>query len=388
MAYNTITKYSTEDDTTMTPNQQLKYYSLQETDFKIHGRTDMSQSPLPLFWNGSAVEVNVTGSELWIDLEVDYEIFEPWIGYAINNAIVNRQMLTAGRFQLCLFRGMNPDTVKNVRFFRELQAMGEDNDSQLLIHGFSSDGSFRPVAEAKYKLEFIGDSITSGEGTYGALEELDWIPMFMSSSRNYAVITAEALNADYHLISQGGWGVLNGWDNNPHNNIPSCYEQICGLLNGSRNEKLGAFKPWDFASWQPDAIIINLGTNDASSFHQPEWTDPVSGETFKQHLEADGSFRPSDIERFRQAVKNFITTVRKNNPASHIIWVYGMLGYDLTLPITRAINEYQSLTGDMRISFLQLPNTTLETVGSRSHPGIKSHKRAAKVLIEYLKTIL
>lgn len=372
----------------MTKNSRLQYFTLKEALFRIHGRTDRSQDPLPLFWNGSSVEVNVTGSELWIDIEVDYEIHEPWAGCAINGALMSRQMLGAGRYQLCLFRGMNPQTVKNVCFFRELQAMGEDDACHILIHGFSSDGGFHPVSAPRYKLEFVGDSITSGEGTYGALEELDWIPMFMSASKNYAVMTSKALGAEYHLISQGGWGVLCGWDNNPHNNIPTYYEETCGLLHGNVNEKLGAHKPWDFASWQPDAVVINLGTNDASAFHQPGWTDPVSGESFRQHLEADGSFRPADIERFRQAVIDFLGTVRKNNPGAHIVWAYGMLGYDLTLPITEAMNRYQAATGDRNIAFLQLPNTTGETVGSHSHPGVKSHERAAGVLTEYLRTVL
>lgn len=372
----------------MVKNQNLKYYPLKMTEHKIHGRTDESQSFVPLFWNGSSVEVNVTGTELWIDIEVDFDLYEPWIGCAVNGAVVSRQMLTAGRYQLCLFRGMTAENIKNVSFFRELQAMSEDKSSHLLIHGFSSDGSFAPVEEKKYKLEFIGDSITSGEGTYGAKEDLDWISMYMSSSRNYAVMTSNALNADYRLISQGGWGVLSGWDNNPNHNIPSCYEKICGLLKGEANEKLGALKPYDFASWQPDAVLINLGTNDASAFVQPEWKDPVTGEVFKQHTNEDGTYDKADLERFQKALIDFLTVVRKNNPAAPIVWLYGMLGCELTLPITDAINQYRKQTGDNKVSFLQLPAATDETVGSRQHPGYKSHKRSAKVLTEYLKVLL
>lgn len=66
----------------MVKNNNLKSYSLQEATFKIHGRTDEEQCPLPLFWNGSGIEINVTGTELWIDIEVDYDMFEPWAGCA------------------------------------------------------------------------------------------------------------------------------------------------------------------------------------------------------------------------------------------------------------------------------------------------------------------
>lgn len=372
----------------MTKNKNLKYFPLNEATYKVHGRTDETQLPLPLFWNGSGVEVNVTGTELWIDIEVDFDMYEPWAGCAINGAFMSRQMLPAGRFQICLFRGMSQDSVKNVRFFRELQAMSEDNANHVLIHGFSSDGAFLPVPDRKYKLEFIGDSITSGEGTYGAKEEMDWIPMFMSASKNYAVMVSHALDADYRLISQGGWGVYCGWDNNPNNNLPSCYEKICGLLKGETNERLGALKPYPFHAWQPDAVIVNLGTNDASAFSQPAWQDPVTGESFQQRTGSDGAYNREDMAEFQKAVIDFLTLIRKNNPASFIVWTYGMLDYELTLPITDAINTYRKQTGDNKVSFLQLPATTEETVGSRCHPGVPSHKRAAKILIEYLQKLL
>lgn len=373
----------------MSPNINLKQVTLQETAYyKIHGRTDETQEALPLFFNGSGVEVNVTGSELWIDLDVDFDTHEPWIWTALNGAFMSRQMLLSGTYSLCLFRGMSPDTVKNVRFFRELQAMSEDNACRILIKGFRSDGSFLPVKDRPFKLEFIGDSITSGEGTYGAREDTDWLSMYMSASRNYARMVSDALNAEYRLISQGGWGVLCSWDNDPRHNLPSRYEKICGLASGEKNEQLGAGKSYDFQSWIPDAVIVNLGTNDASAFEQPEWKDPVTGRTFKQHKEPDGTYRREDIARFQQAVIDFLSMLRRNNPTSHIVWTYGMLGYDLTFAITDAMNTYQKTAGDRNIAFLQLPNTTDLTIGSHAHPGEKSHARAAQVIIEYLEPLL
>lgn len=330
----------------------------------------------------------MTGTELWIDIDVDYDMHEPWIWTALNGAFMSRQMLSAGSYSLCLFRSMSPEPVKNIKFFRELQAMSEDNTCRLLIKGFRSDGAFWPVESKRYKFEFIGDSITSGEGTYGAKEDMDWLAMYMSSSRNYARMVSDALNAEYRLISQGGWGVLCGWDNDPRHNIPSRYEKICGLAEGEMNERLGAAKDYDFTSWVPDVIIVNLGTNDASAFNQPAWTNPVTGETFQQRKEADGTYRTEDLARFEQAVIDFLGMIRRNNPTSHIIWAYGMLGYDLTLAITDAMNTYRRETGDYNTAFLQLPDTTDETVGSHAHPGEKSHARAAQVVIEYLEKFL
>lgn len=170
---------------------------------------------------------------------------------------MSRQMLLPGSYSICLFRNMTFDVSKTMKFFRELQAMSEDDDCHVFVRGFRCDGEFLPVKEFKYKIEFIGDSITSGEGTYGAISDTDWLTMYMSSSENYATYTAKALDADYRLISQGGWGVYCGWDNDVRHNIPSCYEKICGLGLGKVNEAVGAQKDYNFASWKPVKLSSN-----------------------------------------------------------------------------------------------------------------------------------
>jgi len=65
-----------------------------------------------------------------------------------------------------------------------------------------------------------------------------------------------------------------------------------------------------------------------------------------------------------------------------------MLG-DVMLPaINRAVDAYIKQSGDKKVSVLQLPNTTDDTVGSRQHPGVLSHEKAAKVLAAYISEIL
>ncbi len=373
----------------MIQNTDLKSFDLPHVNhYKVYGRTDLEAYPLPLFWNGSAIEVNVTGTELWIDIEVDFDAFEPWIGVAIDGAFINRQMLLPGSYSVCLFRNMPKETVKNVCFFRELQAMSDDSGCHLLIRGFQSDGEFLPVPEKELKLEFIGDSITSGEGTYGPNGDQPWISMFMSASRNYATLTAKALNADCHLLSQGGWGVLCGWDNNPYHNLPSCYEKICGLAGGETNRSLGAQKPNPFDSWQPDAIVVNLGTNDCSAFSQPEWLNSETGETFGLHKDENGAFCPKDIARFQKAVIDFLYMLRKHNPTAKIVWVYGMLGHDLSCYIKDAVEAFRGETSDCDVTFLELPDTAEKDIGCRFHPGVHAHEKAAEILSEYLREVL
>jgi len=373
----------------MKENEKLKVLTLSNIEnLKVHGRTTGCLSPLTLFWTGSAIELNAKGSELWIEVEADYDNYEPWISIVINSATVSRQMLTVGRQWICVFRGMTENSIKNVRIVRDVQAMSGDPGCYMQIYAVKFDGEFLPVEEKPYKLEFIGDSITSGEGTVGGKVEEDWISMWFSAINNYATMTAEAMNAEYRIISQSGWGVFTSWDNNPHANIPQYYEKVCGLLTGEKNEELGAFKENDFDIWQPDVVVVNLGTNDAGAFNSPEWKDEVTGETHKQRLNEDGTPNEEDLKAFEEAIKNFLIKLRDCNEKAHIIWVYGMLGISGMSSIYRATDAYTKETGDKKISVFQLPNTTNETVGSRSHPGKLSHERAAKELTGYIKEIL
>ena len=97
-------------------NQNLKSYAINQVpELKIHGRTIPGACPLPVFFNGSGIELNVTGSELWIDVEVDFDVHEPWLCIEINGALMSRQMLLRGTYSICAFRGMSPEAVKNVK---------------------------------------------------------------------------------------------------------------------------------------------------------------------------------------------------------------------------------------------------------------------------------
>ncbi|WP_040950887.1 SGNH/GDSL hydrolase family protein [Gorillibacterium massiliense] len=363
-------------------NEGLKEQLLSDVNhFKIHGRTTGERSPLTLFWTGSAVEFNAKGSELWVEIEASYDQLEPWISIVINGVPISRQMVTAGRRWFCVFRGMNSQVIKNVRIVKDTQAMSSDPSCSLQIRGVKFDGDFLPVDEKPYKIEFIGDSITSGEGAIGAKAEEDWIPMWFSALDNYAAMTADALNADYSILSQSGWGVMAGWDNNPYCNLPDYYEKVCGLLSGDKNAALGAFREHDFASWQPDAVVVNLGTNDWNAFQMPAWRDEKTGQTHKLRLN-------EDLAAFEQAVQHFLAKLRKHNGRAHIVWAYGLLGFPMMPAIYRAVDAYKRETGDAKVSVFQLPAMTEETVGARYHPGKAAHAWAAEALAEYLKGVL
>lgn len=350
---------------------------------RILGRHIRTGDALTLFYTASGVECLFTGSELWLELNADYETYEPWISVELNGAWISRFPVTPGHSEVCVFRGMTPGTPKHVRVLKDVQAMSGDERHLLQITGLRwADGDFLPLPEPRYRLEFVGDSITSGEGALGAQKEEDWISAFFSAMNHYARFTADALGAEYRLVSQSGWGILSSWDNDPHCRVLSYYKEVCGLARGARNRELGAQQPNDFAAWPADAVIINLGTNDAGASHNPPWTDPQTGETYGQNT------TPEHRALLEQAVVDGLQMLRRCNPQALLVWVYGMLGDELRPTLEQAIARYRRETGDDRVCFFPLPDTTPETVGARQHPGVQSHRRAADALTAFLQETL
>lgn len=360
----------------------------QVENIKILGRTTVSKTPVTLFWTASGIEANVKASEFWIELEADYSTYEPWISVLINGVLISRQMVTKGRQWLCIFRNLNGDTVKHIQILKDVQAMADDSGHCLQVHAVKCDGKFEPLEEPSCRIEFIGDSITSGEGAIGSQKEEDWVSMWFSAVYNYATITSRKLGAECRILSQSGWGVLSGWDNNPNSVIPPIYEKVCGLLKGERNSALGCLDMHDFSSWQPDVIVINLGTNDYNAFVTPGWQDPHSGVVYKQKSHTDGTFDETDLEKFQNEIIDFLSKLRKCNSKAHLLWAYGILGNQLMPAIESAAKRYQEISGDQNVSVLLLPEMETEGLGARFHPGLPAHEAAATALSAKISCIL
>lgn len=357
-------------------------------ELRILGRTGKITNPLVLFWTGSGIECNYDGTELWCEFESDYSCYEQWIAVFVNGALLSRQMLQKGRQQVCLYRNMGTRKVNHIKVVKEVQAMPGDPDAYLAICGLSGDGEFSPLPEPACRIEFIGDSITSGEGSYGSTVEQDWIAMWFSTTRAFPFFAAECLNAEYRVFSQSGYGVYCAYDNNLDHAMPLYYEQVCGVLEGQRNEALGAKEKYDFSLWQPDYIVINLGTNDGGAFHNPEWKDEATGRSNKMAYGPDGLPAKECLAQVQEAVKRFLSTIRRNNPKAHILWAYGMMGTVVESAILAGIEAFCAERGENKVHYIRLDEVQGEDIGARSHPGLGGHKAAADTIcrkIEELK---
>lgn len=316
-----------------------------------------------LFWSGSALEVCVRASELYVIIETDYDIHELWADFIIDGERTQRLALQKGVHKYMIFRGFEASSKTKVRVVRDTQSMPEDNVSYFAIHGFETDGEFLDESHYDMQLEFIGDSITSGEGC-GLTNREEWIPAVFDAVNAFPYLTSQILNAKYNVLSQSGWGTFASWDADTSHAIVDYYEKICGTLCDEKNIAAHAHEDWNFEDNASDAIIINLGTNDSNAMKLEKW----SKEEF--------------ASLFIDKAYNFIKNVRRHNPHSLILWVYGMLGNDMEPYIQKALQQYKDETGDEKVQYLALENCTGELLGVRLHPTPQAHRVAAKQIAD------
>lgn len=364
--------------------EEKKYLLSEVEGLRVLGRTTVGREPLVLFWTGSGFAVDYDGTELWCEFETDYACYEQWVSVIVNGALLSRQMLPKGRQKICLFRNMQTKKRNHVKVLKEVQPMPEDEAAFFGVHALYGDGDFFAPEEPSCRIEFIGDSITSGEGSYGSTREDDWIAMWFSATHTYPYLLSERLGAEYRVVSQSGYGVCCAWNNNPENVMPAFYEQICGVLRGGRNERLGVRQAYDFTAWQPDYIVINLGTNDAVAFDQPEWYDAASGLRKKMQRDENGLPQKECLDEIRSSVTAFLFKVRRHNAAARIFWCYGMMGDLVGSAVRGGVSDYQEQSGDERVHYIRLEEITGSRIGARCHPGLLGHQAAAEALYEQI----
>ena len=345
------------------------YKSYEIGDYVSFGRNKVTDNGIALFWAGSGIEFRVAAKKLFVTIDCMYDSMELMLDIIIEGERTQKFTLKKGTEVYQVFDGMNPDKPVKVRLVRDTQNMPDEKNSYLFIKSFETDGEFKEAPEYNYNIEFIGDSLTSGEGC-GLTRRDEWIPVVFDAVKNYTYMTADILNANYYVLSQSGWGLYASWDANVKNVLPDYYEQICGTTNCNKCIESGAHDKWDFSDVEMDAVVINLGTNDGTALNT-------------------GKFNREEFYRsFKRKAVDFLTTIRKNNPSCVIVWAYGMLGYDMEPLIKEAIDEYRAKSSDSRVEYLKLPEAKQDELGVRWHPTPEAHAKSARVLADYIQSLL
>ena len=119
----------------------------------------------------------------------------------------------------------------------------------------SVEGDVKPLDHSGPRILFIGDSITAGFGTIGPDETCPYSIETSSARDAYALMVADELGAEAHLVAISGRGAVYNWADNPE-------PHMLGHFDLALPDTL---EPWDHSRWTPDAVVVALGTNDFST---------------------------------------------------------------------------------------------------------------------------
>ena len=216
-------------------------------------------------------------------------------------------------------------------------------------------------ADKDLYIEFIGDSITSGQGTAGVkgaenLYNGTNVTDYSDGTKTYAYLTAKEFDADYSIISESAIAMDGSWFGG--RTIFDHYNSYSHAREHTKGDKYS----FDFENARvPDLVVINLGTNDSALTNNPNTSHPTTP------------------EKVNAAVKKFISLIReKYGDDVSIVYASGMLGNSGATwnAIYSALDE---LGGIYKVT---LPG---DAAGQSDHPSAAAHENAGNTLINFIK---
>ncbi|MDF3056950.1 MAG: acetylxylan esterase [Rariglobus sp.] len=318
------------------------------------GRFDRTDAAGPrCAWTASSVTVAISGGSLSVKLKDG--------GKNVWQVIVNGQpagvlALQAGEQTYPVVTGL-PAGRHVVELFKRTEA--QQGVTQVL--GFQLEGGEvrAPEPARKRRIEVIGDSISCGYGNEAPGKEHNFSAATENGWLAYGAVAARAVNADYVCVA---WSGKKLW---PNNSIIDYYDRVL--------PEPGA-KKWDFATWAPDVVIINLGTNDFRGKTNPDEAGWVA------------------------AYVEFIKRIRATYPKASIYCALGtmlsnwpedrrpratILGY------FQKVIDQTNAAGGPPVRFIDFGVQKAEHgYGANWHPSVKTHELMATKLTGVLKTDL
>ncbi|MFN2137118.1 MAG: GDSL-type esterase/lipase family protein [Candidatus Promineifilaceae bacterium] len=349
--------YPTSAPTDEPPKSTNKRFTIAPDDERIlyRGRYDFSDPQRPAFdWSGVSIAFSFEGSSIAIRLNDGRNYYNVWIDDQM------RVLETAaGSHEYVLAEGLAPGEHEVVVLKRTEAYVGAAVFEGLELVG--SDLGPRPERSGRL-IEFIGDSITTGYGNEGTSPDCYFTPATQNAEQTYAAFTAAQFAADYDLIALSGLGVVRNLREEGEGSANTAINHIDRALG------LNPAVMWPSTTRTPDAVVINLGTNDFSSTPFPESIDFVS------------------------AYVELLRAVRQRYPSAYLVAVSGPLmlepGPQL---IAKAVAQFREQSNDSRTTMAVIENNLEESAvdfGCDWHPNVNGHHKIADQLAPVLATLL
>lgn len=318
------------------------------------GRVDTIDPNAPRFaWTGAGFAAQFSGTSVSVDLANDDAYF---FQVVVDGQKGERFQAAKGRATRTVSTGLAAGT-HTLELYREIE--GYYGTSQFF--GITGAALQAPPPSRGRLIEFVGDSITAGYGNlgvephpnYGNPSPCSFSFATESGYMSYGAVTARAVGADASIIAESGWGVYRSRTGDMNEVLPKVYDRV--LANS-------ATPAWDFRT-KPQAVVINLGTNDFSQ------GDPGSA--------------------YATALGAFVDTIRAGYPSAWIFCAVGTMYTDdqhgKALSYTQSVVSARG--GDAgKIAAVDLGSQdALKGTGCDWHPNAAEDQRMADILVPVLK---
>lgn len=225
--------------------------------------------------------------------------------------------------------------------------------------GFYSDDKPEKLPKRKRQIEFIGDSFTVGYGNTSSSRECTNEELFNTTNSQLAFgpLTAKHFNADYQINASSGFGIVRNYNGGtPDKNLIGLYP-----FTLHTNSYIYA------SNWQPQVIVIGLGTNDFS-------TKLNDGERWKTREELQRDY----VNKYTE----FVKTLHSNNPqAQFILMVSDQMEGELATQVGKVVATLKT-DGLKKVDSIIFSGLSYQ--GCHWHPSAKDDKLLADQLIGYL----
>jgi lysophospholipase L1-like esterase len=255
------------------------------------------------------------------------------------------------------------DGTHEVEIYRRTEA----SQGEAVFSGFDfSTGTgalLAPPPAAERRIEIIGDSISCGYGNEGPDMNCGFSPDTENHYLTYGAIAARTLEAELVTVAWSGKGVVCNYGDD----ATSCMDPM--PLYYDRTLPNRPESVWSFSAWQPQAVVINLGTNDFSTAVDPSQAD------------------------FEAAYAALLSDVRAAYPDALILCTVGPLlsGTDLATARSFIANAVQARAaqGDTKVKAFELaPTNPSDGYGCDWHPSLRTHEIMADALTATLRAEL